>query len=191
MTYLTRPRSAEVLSGILLAAGADFEFSEPSLDEIEPARAVAARLMNCEVAKAETIAAMRALQPASSLVRREHGEVTGVAAIVFLSPAGADALIRGAFDGLAPQRPFLACGAEPAWHCYYWAIAGATKASSAAAMELFRRVRFELFPDLAQLAVATTPIGRHVALTRLAMQPARGPDDNLMLGAPILAARAA
>ena len=147
--------------------------------------------MSCEVASAEAIAAMRALQPASSLVRREQGVVTAVAAIVFLSPAGADALLSGAFDGLAPQRRHLACGAEPAWHCYYWAIAGVTKTSSAAAMELFRRARFELFPDLTQLAVATTPIGRHVALTRLAMQPARGPEDNLMLGAPFAAMQAA
>jgi hypothetical protein len=187
LTYGDAPSAA--FSSILIAGVADLGFRPPTPGEIEPARELAGRMMGCKVAPARVVASMLAIQPASTLVRRDGGEVSAVAAVLLLNAAGGRALLANEFDGLSPQRRFLA--RSRATHCYYWGIAGATKSASAAVMEVFRRVRFELFPELTPAALAATPIGRHVAMTRLDMHPARDAQDNLMIGAPLLAARAA
>ncbi len=168
----------------MLEAGARHDFAPPKPAEITQARTLASKLMDHEVASAETVLSILSIQPASTLVCRERGEVTGLAAVLLLKPEAESALATGEFDGLAPFEPFLARAGEAVTLCYYWGVAGATKKASSAVMELFHRFRYDVLADLVTYTLAATPVGRHVAISRLGLRPARHGDDNLLVGAP-------
>jgi hypothetical protein len=190
ITALATATAADCQQAIL-ELGAELRFTPPEGDEVDAARIVAAKLMDHEVVEAESVLSILAIQPASTLVYREQGEVTGVVATLLLRPAAEPAIVAGRFDGIAPFEPYLARGRDHPSACYYWGIAGATKDASAAAMEFFRRIRFDVLADLTAYVLAATPIGRHVAIKRLGLSPIRHPDDNLLSSGPIAARRAA
>jgi hypothetical protein len=182
---------AEGYTQAMREAGAALGFSVAEAPELDQARAVAARLMGHKVASAETILAILAIQPASTLVFREADEVTGVLATLLLKPIAEPDLRAGAFSGLEPAHRFLARPSDPVSICYLWGIAGATRTASSAAMELCRRFRFAVLADLTAYALAATPIGWHVAVKRLGLEPVRHPRDDLLVGSPIRALVAA
>jgi hypothetical protein len=51
-------------------------------------------------------------------------------------------------------------------------------------MELSRRFRYDVLAELTAYAVAATPVGRHVGVTRLGFEPVRCPGDDLLVSRP-------
>jgi hypothetical protein len=178
--------NAETYTARMLGAAANLGFATAIADDLPAARVIAAKLMAHQVASEATLLSILALQPASTLIFRDGGEVAGMVATLLLRPDAAADLKTGAFDGLTPSEALLARGDDPVAFYYLWGLAGATKTASAAAMELSRLFRYEALADLTCYAVAATPIGRHVGITRLGMTPVRHPDDNLLVSPPQL-----
>ena len=179
--------AADLYTRRMLGAGAGLGFRPALAPDLPPARVIAAKLMAHQVATEATLLSILAQQPASTLILREDGEVAGMVATLLLRPEAEPDLRAGAFDGLTPQAELLARGSDPVAFYYLWGLAGATKSASAAAMELSRQLRYDVLADLTCYAVAATPIGRHVGITRLGMAPVRHPGDDLLVSPPQVA----
>jgi len=182
----SRPQLAAQYTRLMEDVGVAVGFTRPEPAEIPQARVVTAQLMGHDVAVAETILAILAIQPASTLVFREAGAVTGVVATLLLKPTAEADLRAGAFSGLRPADAFLARPSDPVTIYYLWGIAGATKTASSAVMELSRRYRYQVLADLTAYAVAATPVGRHVGVTKLGFEAVRYPTDDLLVSPPVL-----
>lgn len=176
--------NAETYTARMLAAAANLGFAPAVADDLPPARVIAAKLMAHQVASEATLLSIMSLQPASTLIFRDGGEVAGMVSTLLLRPEAEADLKAGAFDGLTPSEALLAGSGDPVAFYYLWGLAGDTKTASGAAMELSRQLRYEALADLTCYAVAATPIGRHVGITRLGMAPVRHPDDNLLVSPP-------
>ena len=176
--------NAETYTARMLGAGAKLGFAPAVADDLPPARIIAAKLMAHQVASEATLLAIQAIQPASTLIFRDGGEVAGMVATLLLKPEAEADLRAGDLDGLTPSETLLSRSDEPVAFYYLWGLAGDTKTASAAAMELSRQLRYAVLADLTCYAVAATPIGRHVGITRLGMSPVRHPDDNLLVSPP-------
>ena len=181
----SRPQLAAQYTRLMEDVGVAVGFTRPEPAEIPQARVVTAQLMGHDVAVAETILAILAIQPASTLVFREAGAVTGVVATLLLKPTAEADLRAGAFSGLRPADAFLARPSDPVTIYYLWGIAGATKTASSAVMELSRRYRYQVLADLTAYAVAATPVGRHVGVTKLGFEAVRYPTDDLLVSPPV------
>jgi len=180
-----RPELAAKYTRTMREVGAAVGFSRPEPAELPQARVVTAQLMGHDVASAETILSILAIQPASTLVFREAGAVTGVVATLLLKQAAEPDLRAGAFSGLRPSDDFLASSSDPVTIYYLWGIAGATKTASSAVMDLSHRYRYQVLADLTAYAVAATPVGRHVGVTKLGFEAVRYPTDDLLVSPPV------
>ena len=178
--------NARTYTARMLAAAAKLGFASAVADDLPPARIIAAKLMAHQVASEATLLSILALQPASTVIFRDGGAVAGMVATLLLKPEAEADLRAGAFDGLTPPEALLARDDDPVAFYYLWGLAGDTKTASGAAMELSRQLRYEALAGLTCYAVAATPIGRHVGITRLGMSPVRHPDDNLLVSPPQL-----
>lgn len=183
--------SAGACTARMIAAGAALGFAPPAAGEIPEARAMAAKLMDHDVASLETFEAVLAFQPASILVLREEGEIRGVVATLLMREAARPVVVAGAFDGMDFDLALLSRPDDTA-ACYYaWGIAGSTKTASSAVMALCRALRYDALADINAYAYAATAVGRHVGTTYLGFQPIRRPDDNLLCSPAVLKERAA
>jgi len=183
-------RSAMARAAAMLEAGADLGFA-PAAGDAPAALALAARLMNCQVACAASVSAAIALQPAAAMVLRQLGRPVGVVATLLLAEDQRAALISGDFDGLAPRADRL-CGPQDAPSIYYiWGVAGESRAAKWAAMELCRRFRYGALADLTAFTRVATADGRRAAVSRLGFVPAGRADDNLLISPPTVERRAA
>jgi len=176
--------NAETYTARMLGAAASLGFAPAVAEDLPPARVIAAKLMAHQVASEATLLSIMSLQPASTLIFRDGGEVAGMVSTLLLRPEAEADLKAGDFDGLTPSEALLARSDDPVAFYYLWGLAGDTKTASGAAMELSRQLRYEVLADLTCYAVAATPIGRHVGITRLGMAPVRHPDDNLLVSPP-------
>ncbi|HEX3919268.1 MAG TPA: hypothetical protein VHW60_18170 [Caulobacteraceae bacterium] len=183
--------TAEFYARAMQAAGEALGFSPPTPAETPEARAAAERLMGHEVASLETIAAIAALQPASTLVFREASVITGVVATLLLKAEAEPTLRAGEFDGLEPADAFLGRPSDPVTLYYLWGIAGSTKVGSTSVMQLSRRLRYDVLADLTSYALAATPVGRHVGVTQLGFAPVRYEGDALLVSLPTARRQAA
>jgi hypothetical protein len=183
--------TADAYSRAMQAAAATLGFSPPTPAETPGARAAAARLMGHEVASLEIILAVAAIQPASTLVFREAGVITGVVATLLLKSQAEPTLRAGGFDGLEPADALLGRPADPVTLYYLWGIAGSTKVGSSAVMQLSRQLRYDVLADLTSYALAATAVGRHVGVTQLGFAPVRDPDDALLVSLPTTRRQAA
>jgi len=176
--------TARVYGEALLAAGAAHGFSPPDAAEARAGRVMAGELMGHDVAEVETILALLALQPGSTLVFREDARVTGFASTLLLKSGAKAELLADRFDGLSPQGALLCGPDDPVGLYYVWGVAGSTKAATTAIMRLQAALRYATLANLTAYALAVTPAGRRAGLTQLDYLPARGPDDALIVGAP-------
>jgi hypothetical protein len=179
-----RPATADRYSRRMLEAAADLGFRPAADEDLPPARIVAAKLMAHQVASEATLSSILARQPASTLIYRDGGVVAGMVATLLLKPEAEPVLRAGDFDGLTPPDALLARAADPVAFYYLWGIAGATKTASSGVMELSHRFRYDVLADLTAYAVAATPVGRHVGVTKLGFGPVRHPDDDLLVSPP-------
>ena len=122
-----RASSASHYRRAICDVAATLGFSAPTADETPLARALAARLMGHEVASLNTVRSILAIQPASTLVFREAGDISGLVATLLLKSCAEPDLVSGRFDGLAPDDEALGRADEPVSFYYVWGIAGATK----------------------------------------------------------------
>jgi hypothetical protein len=163
----------------------------PSADELAEARELAERLMGHEVASLDTYRAVMAIQPASVLVFKEDGRVTGVTASLFLRRRAVDVIVRGRFNALTPDVDLLAREGEHPAAAYGWGVAVATRPASKAILGGGVAMKDVLFPTLTAFARAVTGAGRHICLTRYGYRPLRGPDDDLLVSEPQVQEQAA
>jgi hypothetical protein len=179
--------TADQLTRGMLEAASAFGFF-PAVDaDLPMARVVAAKLMEHQVASEATLSRILLTQPASTLIHREDGVVAGMVATLLLRPEAEPVLRAGEFDGLTPPAELLASGDDPVAFYYLWGIAGSTRTASSAVMELSHRFRYDVLAELTAYAVAATPVGRHVGVTRFAFTPVRHPGDDLLVSPPQLA----
>jgi hypothetical protein len=154
--------------------------------EIDVARQLAADLMQHDVVSAETLRAVREIQPAAMLVFREDGKVTGVFGQLVLRPSAIRPIFEGRFDALDVDTEYLSRAGEIAGLGYAWGLAASTKRAAASLILHGQLVRARLFPDLTIFTRAVTPVGRHIALNRYRYEPFRRPDDDLLIRLPEL-----
>lgn len=115
----------------------------------------------------------------------------GLVATLLLRPAAADKLLRAAFNGLEPDEGDLSSGADVPAAYYIWGVAADTKVARWAAVELSKRLRFDVFPDLPGYMTAATPAGRRGAVTHLGFRPSAARNENLLISPPIAQRQAA
>jgi len=192
---MPKPRSAFTTANQytvgMLAAAHSLGFRTATAEDLPAARVVAAKLMDHQVASEATLLRVLSSQPASTLICRDEGRVAGIVATLLLKREAEPQLRAGAFDGLEPPAALLASGADPVGFYYVWGIAGSTKTASSAVMELSRRFRYGVLADVAAYAVAATPVGRHVGVTKLGFEAVRYLGDDLLVSPPQLAEVAA
>ena len=168
----------------MLAIGREFGMTPPTEAELPEARALASKLMDHEVVSIETLIAVQNIQPASSLVFREDGRITGVSGQLMLTPKAFQVMLAGEFDAVDIDTRLLAREGELVSLGYGWGIAGSTKEAATAVSWVGRTMRLRLYPHIAGFTRAVTAVGRHIALTRYGYQPLRHPDDDLMISLP-------
>jgi hypothetical protein len=155
---------------------------EPARDEdLSAARELASKLMGQEVVGVETLKAVQRIQPAATLVFREDGVITGVWGQLCLRPSAIQPFFEGRFDAMDLDTDYLCRPGELIGLGYAWGVAASTKRAGAAALQNGALIRPRLFPDLAVVTRAVTPIGRHIAMNRYRYTPLRHPDDDLMI----------
>ncbi len=168
----------------MLAIGREFDMVPPTEAELPEARALAGKLMDHEVVSIETLIAVQHIQPASSLVYKEGGRITGVSGQLMLKPEAFRVMLAGAFDAVDVDTRLLAHDGDLVSLGYGWGIAASTKPAANAVSWVGRTMRLRLFTHIAGFTRAVTPVGRHIALNRYGYQPLRHDEDDLMISLP-------
>jgi hypothetical protein len=186
------PEAIDRMDGAgMLAIGREFGMAPPTEAELPEARALAQKLMDHKVVGIETLIAVLSIQPASSLIYKEDGRITGVSGQLMLTPEAFHVMLAGQFDATDVDTNLLAREGDLVSLGYGWGIAGSTKPAANAVSWVGRTMRLRLFPHIAGFTRAVTPVGRHIALNRYGYQPLRHADDDLMISLPKKAAMAA
>jgi hypothetical protein len=175
----------------MLAVGREFDMTPPTLAELAEARALAQTLMDHEVVSEATLIKVLAIQPASTLVYREDGKITGVSGQLMLTPPTFRIMLAGAFDALNVDTELLAREGDLVSLGYGWGIAASSKPAANAVSWVGRTMRLRLYTHIAGFTRAVTEVGRHIALNRYGYEPLRHADDDLMISLPKKAAVAA
>jgi hypothetical protein len=175
----------------MLAVGREFDMTPPTLAELAEARALAQTLMDHEVVSEATLIKVLAIQPASTLVYKEDGRITGVSGQLMLTPPTFRIMLAGAFDALNVDTDLLAREGDLVSLGYGWGIAASSKPAANAVSWVGRTMRLRLFTHITGFTRAVTAVGRHIALNRYGYEPLRHPDDDLMISLPKKAAVAA
>jgi hypothetical protein len=178
-------------SPALLEAMAAIGMTQPTVEELQAGQALAGSLMKHKVVSVETLRAVQEIQPASSLVFKEDGVVTGVAGQLLLRQSAIAAFFEDRFSAADVNLDFLSREGELIAVGYGWGVAGSTPQARAAVHGFGRLMRSEVFPHLATFARAVTEVGRHICLSQYHYQPLRHPDDDLLLRLPCVEAQAA
>ena len=92
----------------MLAIGREFGMAPPTEAELPEARDLAQKLMDHKVVGIETLVAVLAIQPASSLVYKEDGRITGVSGQLMLTPEAFRVMLAGQFDATDVDTRLLA-----------------------------------------------------------------------------------
>jgi hypothetical protein len=174
------PVTATVTRQILELAAA-YGLSPIGPREFASVSEMAARLMNHTVASAETFTAVQQIQQASSLAYREGGVITGVLGVLLLRTPAVRQLMTGTFDGVDVDLDLLSRSSEIPAIAYGWGIAATTKTAGAAMMAMSVPLHIGPLGAFSVVTRAVTPVGRHVCLTRVAYQPLRHPDDDMLI----------
>lgn len=175
----------------VIEVSSPYGISPVSAEDLPQAQDLATRLMEHKVASLETYLRVQAVQPASVLVSKEEGRLTGVVGMLFLRQAGVDQILEGAFDALDPDSDLLTHEGECPIALYAWGVAASTKTGGQAILGGGGAIRQGLFPTITGFTRAVTGAGRHVALTRYGYRPLRHADDDLMVSEPKLASEKA
>jgi len=168
----------------MLAIGREFGMAPPTEAELPEARALAQKLMDHKVVGIETLVAVLGIQPASSLVYKEDGRITGVSGQLMLTPEAFRVMLAGQFDATDVDVNLLAREGDLVSLGYGWGIAASTKPAANAVSWVGRTMRLRLYPNITGFTRAVTEVGRHIALNRYGYQPLRHADDDLMISLP-------
>ena len=175
----------------MLAIGREFNMAPPTAAELPEARALAQTLMDHEVVSEAVLIKVLSIQPASTLVLKEDGRITGVSGQLMLTPPTFRIMLAGEFDAVNVDTDLLAREGDLVSLGYGWGIAASTKPAANAVSWVGRTMRLRLFTHITGFTRAVTPVGRHIALNRYGYQPLRHADDDLMISLPKRAAAAA
>jgi hypothetical protein len=178
-------------SDAILGAMAGIGLAKPTADDLRAGAALAENLMNHKVVSVETLLAVQAAQPASSLVFKEDGVVTGTTGQLMLRANAIPAFFEDRFSSTVVNLDFLARDGEWIAVGYGWGLAAATPAAREAVMASAQLFRCDLFPHLATFARAVSAVGRHISIAHYHYKPFRHPEDDMLLRLPCVEAQAA
>jgi hypothetical protein len=179
------PRTTEVLSVALRDAGAGLGFEPLQSGDMSEFRALASRLMQCDVAPAAVFNRARRRQPAAVLVRSTFGRMTGLVATLLLSDSAEARLLANRFDGLHPDAADLADPSDTPALYYVWGVAGEDREDRRAAMALTERLRADTFSDLFAYMRPATEAGRSAG-ERIGFRPAGPSPDSIYVSPPTI-----
>lgn len=152
----------EELLGLRIASGRD----------LSRARSQAVRLIGPHLASLDVLKRTQT-EGALLAVYQEDRRVSGLLAILQLSPAGCEALLNAQFRPLNPDREHLACEPKTA-ALYGWACAGASPAARRAVMQTLGALLRERFARLPFYAHAATDAGRRALVDSLGCRSVPG-----------------
>jgi hypothetical protein len=187
----TLPVTSEEYSAAMLDAGAQYGFGALGEAQFEEGRALAARLMNCEIASSAVFARIRKTQPAVLLTLSRNGKLAGFVATLLLREPARRSLLSGGFNGLAPEPAYLASPTEEPSIYYIWGVGGETHWAKSASMALCRRFRQQTLAALTAFTKVATADGHRAAVARLGFRSACAAEANLLISPPIKERRAA
>jgi hypothetical protein len=136
--------------------------------------------MGCEVASVATFLAVLRLQPAACLALKDGGDLTALAAAMWLRPAAVAQIMEGRFDATCFDLELLSRAEEIPAAGYGWGIAATTKAAGMTLRACTSALRLGPLSPFDFFSRAVTPIGRHVCITRSGYRPLRSPDDDFL-----------
>ncbi|MBS0384332.1 MAG: hypothetical protein JSS00_03170 [Proteobacteria bacterium] len=148
--------------------------------EIVAARAIAARLIGAGIAAADTFIAMQTLTESSVFVFCESDRVTGMLGMFLLSDRGLDAIERGVFDGITPDRDHVCQPYATPVGCYGWGFAAATEQGGRAAVKAAVALHDELFWAIPTFTRTATPDGVRVIRGSMGYEIYRETDPTLV-----------
>lgn len=152
--------------------------------EIRAGRDLAARTVGPNIASFETLVRVQELTSSSSFTfKGPDGRLSGVLAVIPLTPLAAPELQAGIFDGIEPPERLIARPGEPVIAFYGWGMAGSTLRGRAAVMAAAIALHREIFPTIPLYGRAATPGGERALLKRIGASPVPGP-GGLVVAAP-------
>lgn len=151
--------------------------------ECEAAQAIAAELISPNVAAASTLKRVQARTRGAVFSFSEDETVTGVLAIVPLSPAGLAAVEDRSFDPLDPADDHLALPGQPLAGAYGWGMAARTR-PAARAVVIATEAMHKLWPELPFFTRAATPDGERLITGKWGFVHHPRADDDLLVLLP-------
>lgn len=142
-------------------------------DEIEQAQRLASDLIGAKLTAAADLQALQRVFPASVLVFRESGEVTGVFAFMLLRPAAVAAVREERLDPLELDLDLCARQGEAIGGAYSLGFAGTTKPAGRAVVETACAIARDVLWQVPTFTRAVTDIGRHIVVDKLGYRPVR------------------
>jgi hypothetical protein len=153
----------------LVLAGFDLWPAQPG--EFLEARALAARLIGAEIVDPEVLHRVHARSGGGLFLTREQGVLTGVLALVLLSPHGLDAIETDRFDGVDTLVSHVARPSEEVAGLYAWGLCASTPRGARRVVAGARAMRLRVVPDLPCFGRAATPAGRRLMVDHLRCRP--------------------
>lgn len=133
-----------------------------SHEDIVRFHALADRLIPCEIASVQTIAAIQEKSRSAVYILRENGETTGFLAFFAFSQAGVNAVEEGRFHGVRVEPDWVCPPSTDTRFGYVWGFGGASRRACFAVIKTGRLMRDGFFPHIGAYARAATPDGRKV-----------------------------
>jgi hypothetical protein len=156
--------------------------------ELEPARALAARLIGGENVSVAGLRRVYERQGTGVFVSRTDQDVVGVLALIFLNAVGHAAVLAERLDPLAPDLSLVVSGREEPTAVYAWGIAASTRE---AAQVLVRGAIAlgDAVPGIPFYVRAATEAGRRLLTEKMSFTPFPGSTAGLLWSGPRTAAQ--
>ncbi len=158
---------------------------EPATPADLPAgRALAAELINSEVATSETFAATHAKTGASVFVFRQGIQITGTLGLVPVGPDGLRMICNHSFNPRDPALSLICSPGDPFAALYGWGFAASTRKAAATVVLASMQLRDTVFAGIPCFTRAATPAGARIILTKMGYRPFPGSLTGLLISPP-------
>jgi hypothetical protein len=155
----------------VIAIGERFALRPPTQAQMEEGRAIAASLIDPDIAPAAAYAEAAIWSGMCALVFTENEKVTGMVAILFLSREGLEAVAGQGFNARAPHKLHLVRAGEPVFGGYAWGIAATSQQGGRICVAFADAVRREAFSRVPVFSRAATADGLRVLTGYLGYRP--------------------
>ena len=153
---------------------------------------MAADLISSHIAPAETLLRSQKRTGSTVFVFRQCDDLTGVLAMIPVTPEGCAAILEDRFDARNPPEGLLCAPGDELGAVYGWGLAGVTRRASAAVMMGAMALR-DAYPEVPFFSRTATAAGAKVVRGRMGYSPYPGAPDDLLWNPvrPLIEERAA